>query len=353
MVKLKPILRFLRQALVIFLITFLLTEIAFRIYNHFYPSFIFYDPSYNQFRGRPNAPDYDFQLNSKGFKDVEFRTQTETGTQRILGLGDSFAFGVVPYRYNYLTLLEENLNLSGKKTEVINMGIVGTGPRDYLALLVNEGLSLRPDVVLVSFFIGNDFETGNDPPRRFYSYSYVLSFIRYLIILRRGFQGQVIHGIANYSDNGPGFPDAEFLKIESTRSEIYRKQNQKFESDFSVALGYLIQIKRICDERHIALTIVIIPDEVQVNRSLRSRVLQGKTDNSGAADFDFSLPNRRLTAKLRDEKIDYIDLLDAFAEASARTVLYRPNDSHWNIAGNRLAADLIGSHLLPAPQPGK
>jgi len=43
------------------------------------------------------------------------------------------------------------------KTELINMGIPGTNPDHYLALMVHEGLDLRPDLVLVSFFIGNDF----------------------------------------------------------------------------------------------------------------------------------------------------------------------------------------------------
>jgi hypothetical protein len=349
---LKPIVRFVPQPLAIILITFLLAEMAFRVCNYFRPSFIFYDPSYNAFRGQPHAPDYDFHLNSKGFKDVEFNTEKEPATTRILGLGDSFAFGVVPYQHNYLTLLEDDLTRRGQKTEVINMGIVRTGPRDYLALLVKEGLELRPDRVLVSFFVGNDFEEREEN-RKLYTYSHVLSFIRYLIILRRGFQGLVIHGLTTYSDDGPALSGPDFLRVESDRSEIYRKHGPQFERDLSRALGYLIQMKRICDGRHIALTVVIIPDEVQVNRSLQSRVLQMKTAESRAGDFDFTLPNRLLAAKLREAGIDFIDLLDSFANASGRTVLYRPNDTHWNIAGNKLAADLIGSHLLTAPQAGR
>src|ERR1041384_3891860 len=146
--KLKTVLRGLRQTFIILLITFVLAEVAFRVYNYVHPSFIFYDSSYNRFRGKPHAPDFDFHLNSKGFKDVEFNLKKDEGTYRVVGLGDSFAFGIVPYEYNYLTLLEANLNQSGKKTEVINMGIAGVGPKDYLALLVNEGLELKPDLVL-------------------------------------------------------------------------------------------------------------------------------------------------------------------------------------------------------------
>ena len=41
--------------------------------------------------------------------------------------------------------------------ELINMGIPGIGPREYLAVFIHEGLQLKPDMVLLSFFIGNDF----------------------------------------------------------------------------------------------------------------------------------------------------------------------------------------------------
>ena len=100
--------------------------------------------SYNRFRGKPFAPDWNFHLNSRGFNDVEFSTHKAPGTIRILGIGDSFAFGVVPYEYNYLTLVEQYLKQSGHNIELINMGIPSTGPREYLSLLVNEGLYSNP-----------------------------------------------------------------------------------------------------------------------------------------------------------------------------------------------------------------
>ena len=345
MTKLKPILRVLRQGIVVLLITCVLTEAAFRVYNYFHPSFIFYDSSYNRFRGQPYAPNYDLQLNSQGFNDVEFKVAKDPGTYRILGLGDSFTFGTLPYQNNYLTLLEEDLNRSGKKVEIINMGIPGIGPKDYLAMLANEGLKLKPDMVLLSFFIGNDFQAEPET-RRLYSYSYVASFVYYLVVLKRGFQGRVVVGKTIYHDDVPTFTDDRFLSIESERSENYRKQNQQFQSDLSTALRYLIQIKRICDDRHIALVVALIPDEVQINRQLQAKVLQAKSAAASAGDFDFTLPNRLLSGKLKEQNIEVMDLFDTFAQVGTQTVLYKPNNTHWNIAGNRLAADLIGAKLL-------
>ena len=347
----KALMRRAGQGLAILLITFALTEFVFRVYDHFYPSFIFYNSDNDRFRGKPNAPDYDFYLNSRGFKDVEFKTQKEEGTYRILGLGDSFAFGVVPYKYNYLTLLEENLNHGGKKAELINMGVVATGPRDYMVMLAKEGLELKPDMVLVSFFIGNDFMQDDGGVRKLYTRSYVASFIAYLIAAR-GFQGEIIHGNAVYNDNAPTLTDPVFIDMENQRSEIYRKQNWRFGNDLEAALGYLAKIKKLCDQHHIALVIVLIPDDVQVDRTVQAQVLKLKEVNSKADDFDFTLPNSLLATRLKQQNIECLDLLDEFTRAGIGTLLYKPNDSHWNIAGNRLAADAIARDLFHvAPRP--
>lgn len=77
------------------LITLSLAEIALKLCNKICQSYIFYDSSYNRFRGKPLADNYGFGRNSRGFKDVERKKQKEPNVYRILGLGNSFAFGVV------------------------------------------------------------------------------------------------------------------------------------------------------------------------------------------------------------------------------------------------------------------
>jgi hypothetical protein len=54
----------------------------------------------------------------------------EPGTFRVLGLGDSFAFGVVAYAFNYLTVIEEKLKSSDMAFELINMGIPLSAPEN-------------------------------------------------------------------------------------------------------------------------------------------------------------------------------------------------------------------------------
>src|SRR5215469_10929818 len=75
--RLKTVLLFFGQALIILFITFALAEVTLRIYNGIKPQPIFYSTSYNRFRGKPFSPDYDgFHLNSRGFKDVEYSTES-------------------------------------------------------------------------------------------------------------------------------------------------------------------------------------------------------------------------------------------------------------------------------------
>ena len=61
----KGILRVGRDVLLIVLITVALGEVSLRIYNSVDPLPIFYDESYNRFRGKPFAPDWNFHQPSR------------------------------------------------------------------------------------------------------------------------------------------------------------------------------------------------------------------------------------------------------------------------------------------------
>lgn len=343
----RQFIRISSQTIIILIVTFILAEVAIRVYRHFIPTFIFYDHSYNRFRGKPGAADYDFTLNSRGFKDVEFKQEKEPGTYRILALGDSFAFGVVPYQHNYLTLLEEKLNDRGLQSEVINMGIPSIGPQDYLALFANEGLVLQPDMVVVSFFVGNDFTETMRWRTKLHEFSDVVALIKFIIDLNGKFAGKVIHDKASYDDTAAYFTGESYLQIEKERSWMYMKR-APFKAEFADkafadGVGYIVRLKELCDKRNVKLAVVVIPDELQVNPALQAEVV--KSLNVSSEEVDFTLPNKFLNEQLLANRIEYLDLLPAFSATSAKVNLYRPKDTHWNIAGNKLAADLLVNYL--------
>jgi hypothetical protein len=77
------------------MLTFALMEGSLRLY-HYSPVFIFPDNSENRFRGKPFVSNFGFTLNSRGFHDTEFQPEKLPGSIRIVTIGDSFVFGVVP-----------------------------------------------------------------------------------------------------------------------------------------------------------------------------------------------------------------------------------------------------------------
>jgi hypothetical protein len=43
--------------------------------------------------------------------------------------------------------------------------------------------------------------------------------------------------------------------------------------------------------------------------------------------------------------VPYIDVLNEFIAEAPAARLYRPNDAHWNVRGNRLAAQIVAREL--------
>lgn len=322
-------------------VAFLLGEVVLRIYQSVNPVFVFPDRSYNRFRGKPYADDYSFKLNSHGFKDVEFQLTKQPGQLRILSIGDSFLFGVVPYEYNFLTLLEDRLKRQGRPVEVINMGIPGTSPRDYLAIYLHEGFGLNPDMVLVGLFVGNDLEESGTPP---HFQSYVVSLIRYFIAARKHWNGNIVHGAKEYHDDEVTMSESKYLEIEAARSHIFRKKNPAFEGVLRNTVSYLEVIHDLCRQRHSDLLVLVIPDELQVSRDLQRKIME-QVKLPATDEWDFRLPNRILSMELQKRGILFIDLLDTFQAMSTKQVLYKRQDSHWNIAGNQIAAEALAERV--------
>jgi hypothetical protein len=333
-----------RQIVVVSLISLALGEVSLRIFNFFRPSYFFYDESYNKrFRGTPHASDGNFRLNSLGFKDKEFTPKAQNG-YRIVALGDSFAFGVVHYEHNYLTLIEESLQKNHPHVDLLNMGIVGTGPVDYWQLLRDEALSFKPDMVLLSFFIGNDFIGSHR--RRLYEYSYLATLLyRTGRIVRSYREPLPTRNDIRYCDDCPTMTETRYLNIEAGRSKKFIRGDKRSARSVDIAFAYLEKIHELCKARGIKLVVVLIPDELQINQDLQRSVREKFHQRVDPSDWDITLPNRAMAGRLSRSAIDYIDLYDSFIVASAKMALYKPRNTHWNIAGNQLAARVITPHI--------
>ena len=98
-----------------------------------------------------------YHINSEGFRSAEFSRDTSDSVVSILFLGDSFTWGksATPITESFVDLCER----AGYRT--YNCGIPGTDPHQYAYLAEKYIPRLRPDIVAVMFYLGNDFI----PPR--------------------------------------------------------------------------------------------------------------------------------------------------------------------------------------------
>ena len=104
-------------------------------------------------------------INAEGFRGEDFTIEKPPGTIRILTLGASSTFGYHDRDdETYPFLLERDLQATappGVAYEVINFAIPHATTENVLAMLVNEGLRLSPDVV--TFYEGANDSAAIEP----------------------------------------------------------------------------------------------------------------------------------------------------------------------------------------------
>jgi lysophospholipase L1-like esterase len=103
----------------------------------------------------------DIAINGDGFRDDEELGAKAADERRVLLLGDSLVLSVqVDFGRTFGELLERRLNSRGAspRYRVVNAGVQGYGPVEeqlYFRRIVDR---VRPDLVIVVLFVGNDAE---------------------------------------------------------------------------------------------------------------------------------------------------------------------------------------------------
>ncbi|MBN1533672.1 MAG: hypothetical protein JXA20_13465 [Spirochaetes bacterium] len=304
-----------------------------------------YDARYYRYLGRPHGLEYDFRINGRGFKDREFSDEKRQGVFRIVATGDSTLWGVVPRQHNFLTILEQMLNRDGAELELYNMGLPAIGPHDYRAILAHEAVRVDPDMFLLCFYIGDDFGT-----RKLYTYSRVASLVRYIMDLIKGPRKILPHeGVRVFREDLFQIEDGLYYGYAAKKARLYRRhRSERVVHDYHTTLWYLREIRDICRRKGISLVVAVIPDELQMNKELQGEFFRRIPENMHG-DVDFLYPNRLLNGDLEKMGITHFDITDDFiraAESSNRYFFLKKN-YHWNIDGNRVAAEFMFKHLEP------
>ena len=286
--------------------------------------------------------------NARGYTDVEPRSDASDSV-RIVALGDSFAYGIVGYEKNFLTLLETKLAARvGHPVEVVNLGLPGLQPKDYLQMLADEGMPLRPDLVLVCLFAGNDFgRVGAATPfdaRNWRLIGFVHRLVRYLA--ERGRHADPgaapVDAPRGWRASPSDFSSEAYLEIAVKYAPLLRRERDaSVQSAIDETLAIVEQIGALALPTPIA--VAVLPSELQVNPQLRAAALSQLQLRE--QDLDLDTPARETRAHLEGRGIAVIDPLPALSAAERDGNVFATRDSHWNERGNEVAAAFLASSL--------
>ena len=315
------------------------------------------------FRVRPGAPHgASNRANEFGFNDDDYPFERLPGTCRILILGDSFNW-IGGRQWNYVDLLEKRLKARfGSRIEVINAGYPATHPSEQLKILRKFGMQYQPDLVVLGFFAGNDFVEAKPWVRRIaYGGAVIrlepeefefMTFLGRPVLFRSRLFLNLNRGLLAFQFSRRKLQKnlKTFLRLERGRL-LFTDPNraEQYAPRVDWVLESLVGMQDLVTRRGNLFLIAAYPDEFQVDAYLREQV----RDFYGLEmqHFQWDRAQQILAQFCRQKRIEFYDLLPAFRTAhNAGQRLYIPRNTHWNRAGNQLAAQLLEEWLLPHVQ---
>jgi hypothetical protein len=310
------------------------------------------------------------ETNSIGLRDHEIASKTPD-CFRILGLGDSFSYSnSVNLEDTYFKRIESCLNAStGRKFEVVDAAVPAYSVIQEVRYFKRDGIMLKPDMVLLGFYVGNDFQD---------SYELFDSLGNPTISVADG------HIITN-----DRFPSARYDRQErwlrtatlslrmflASHSALYIFLRERF-SEFLWRMGLrnnppppdfcaksfslemqkgwklvqqlLLELAAFTSQHHVRLIIVALPTQYQVHEELWRHHFS--TFGLDPNLYDLSKPQEILKEFCEQHQIEYIDVMPAMRSVGKERRLFYPIASYMNPEGHQLVADVVCKYLLSHPK---
>jgi len=268
--------------------------------------------------GRSDEFNYEYRHNSFGIRDVEHSLQKPAEVFRILGLGDSFTYGVgAAFEETYLFRLEEMLNArtgNHPTVEIIKAGIPRYFPEPERLLLEHYGLQYEPDLILVGF-LPND----------------VIDTTLGLEAVQLSGSGYLVRGGASTDTINWLYINSHLFRIilryylSSTQTEV-QANFQPQEADWLLAeqkiASEFFGMIELAGQRGAEIVFVHIPQ-------------QGPWDVNA---YGLAL---KLAQWSQSNNVTFIDVLPAMVEASPDQALYWEKDGHCTPDGYKVIAETI------------
>ena len=120
-----------------------------------------YSPSYFSYNSSQVHKSCDFNvkyhMNSLGFREENFDFYKPKQKTKIVMIGDSMTMGHgVKESDTIPRILETNLRVNNHDSQVLNLGLSAANPSLYSQVFRFIALPLKPDIVIVNYYSGND-----------------------------------------------------------------------------------------------------------------------------------------------------------------------------------------------------
>ena len=300
-----------------------------------------------------------FSASREGVASASARSGDLELAASILVLGDSFAFGSgVESEETFPSLVQQQLKQT-MAARITNAAVPGTGPSDQLRLLKKLFPAEMPAVVLLAFFVGNDFtDVGVGGAQQFLVEDGFL-FRKNLKTDRESRPGERLHralvrrsrllqALAPLHYSWPGLtghsPAArrwdewlrEFALVHL--AEPPARTRRAIEQ----TLGVLDEMADYCRKRSSHLLLLILPRSYQVYESELAAMRKALLISPEKVDLD--KPQRILAEWAMRAGVDAVDALPDFRERLAQNpgsrLFYYP-DAHFTAEGHALAAETL------------
>jgi hypothetical protein len=347
-------------------------------------------PNYHGIIDDPNFRQ-ELNFNSLGMHDTDHPLQKPADTYRIMLLGDSFVHAIqVAETETAHQVLEDRLNEQARPGdphyEVISSGVVNWGTNQELIYYREQGRRFQPDLVLLMFYLGNDFQ--DNLPGNVLTIGGINCYAPYLAVCAGELQPQPLY-------YAPGLTRLEnrCLPIQrpliSNLGKLYRfsrlyqriepllvanRPRQEFGRAFprslaalylpeeepelsqawQITLATLAQLQQEVEADGTQFAVGLISPEIIIQLGVLSTAEQEVflRDNPLFANAQIDQPNRRLAEFMTRQHIPFIDLTGPMTEhlAANKTPLYLLGEGHWTVEGNRVAAETIEQWLTKNQQ---
>lgn len=287
------------------------------------------------------------RYNSLGWRDEERQVAKPPGLFRVLALGDSFVEGHgVEYDQMFLSLAEKALcpPTGFQGIEVVKAGVGGWGPVNELRALRLDLARLGPDLVVLFFYTGNDFDEAAAPDRLSVwgglrmerDLAESMTWARSIRVFLR----KHLYLYALFVDAAKS---ARMSKGERMKEDlaVLRDCRQESPPPTRATAEAFAGFRQWSESAGCPVACVILPHRAQLEKARAdagARLLGGS--------FDLDLPSKQIAEILKSEGIPSLDLTPALRQvAESGKPIGMEADSHYNAAVHATVASALAPWL--------